>query len=114
MSTITPLIAAFDQSDSPDTEANRVRIVEANQSMTYDVPYDEIRPVPTPDPVDGKTRIDISKLPTAAGLDGVYDVGITAVDERGQESGFLMLTDGNFDFSPPNAPTGGQFEDGVA
>lgn len=113
MSTVTPLIAAFVQSTSGDVEANRVRIVPANSPMTYDIAYDEIRPVPAPDP-DGKTRIDLSKLQGAAGLDGVFDVGITAVDERGQESGFLLLEDGNFDFSPPVAPTEGQFEDGVA
>lgn len=113
MSTVTPLIAAFTQSDSDDVVSNRVRIVPANSPMTYDIPYDEITPPPAPD-ADGKTRIDLSTLSVSAGLDGLYDVGITAVDERGQESGFLMLEDGNFDFSPPNAPTEGQFEDGAA
>lgn len=111
--TVTPLIAAFKQSVSPDTEANRVRIVDANAAMTYDVEFAEIRPVPTPD-ADGFTRIDLSVLSISAGLDGQFDVGITAVDERGQESPFLMLEDGNFDFSPPSAPTEGQFEDGGA
>ena len=113
MSTVTPLIAAFTQSDSGDVVSNRVRIVPANSPMTYDLAYDEIEPPPAPG-TDGKTRIDLSTLQVAAGLDGLYDVGITAVDERGQESGFLMLEDGNFDFSPPSAPTEGQFEDGVA
>lgn len=113
MSTVTPLIAAFKQSDSPDTEANRVRIVPTGSPLTYDLAHDEIRPVNAPD-ADGFTRIDISKLAGAAGLDGIFDVGITAVDERGQESPFLILAEGNFDFSPPNAPTEGQFEDGVA
>lgn len=112
MSTVTPLIAAFTQSVSADAEANRVRIVNANDPMTYDVEYAEIRPLPTPD-ADGLTRIDLSTLSISAGLDGTYDVGITAVDERGQESGFMLMEDGNFDFSPPSAPTGGQFEDGV-
>jgi hypothetical protein len=111
--TVTPLIAAFKQSISSDTEANRVRIVEANAEMNYDVVHSEIRPVPTPD-ADGFTRINLAALPISAGLDGTFDVGITAVDERGQESPFLMLEDGNFDFSPPVAPTEGQFEDGGA
>lgn len=111
--TVKPLVVAFKQSDSPDTEANRVRIVPAGSPLTYDMPFDEIKPVPTPD-ADGLTRIDLSKLQGAAGLDGQFDVGITAVDERGQESPFLVVPDGNFDFSPPSAPTEGQFEDGVA
>ena len=113
MSTITPLIAAFKQSDSPDTEANRIRIVTTGTPLSYELPFDEIKPVPVAD-ADGLTRIDLSKLSGAAGLDGIFDVGITAVDERGQESPFLVLAEGNFDFSPPNAPTEGQFEDGVA
>lgn len=112
MSTVTPLIAAFMQSDSTDVEANRVRIVVAGEAMTYEVPHEEIKPPPDPG-ADGLTRIDLSKLSISAGLDGTYDVGITAVDERGQESPFLILEDGNFDFSPPNAPTDGRFEDGA-
>jgi hypothetical protein len=111
--TVTPLVVAFKQSASPDAEANRVRIVETGVAMDYDVLFDEVRPLPVPD-ADGFTRIDLSKLQVAAGLDGTYDVGITAVDERGQESPFLIVPNGNFDFSPPSAPTEGQFEDGVA
>jgi hypothetical protein len=113
MSTVAPLIAAFRQSDSPDTEANRIRIVPTGSPMTYDLPYSEVTPLPAPD-ADGFTRIDLSKLEVAAGLDGVYDVGITAVDERKQESSFLIMAEGNFDFSPPSAPTEGRFEDGAA
>ena len=111
--TVKPLIVAFKQSDSPDAEANRIRIAVAGEPLTYDLAFDEIRPLPAAD-ADGFTRIDLSKLQIAAGLDGTYDVGITAVDERGQESPFLVVPNGNFDFSPPSAPTEGQFEDGVA
>lgn len=107
--TIAPLIMRFKQSTSGDVEGNRFRITDAGVPPSYADEYDDISPAVPADP-DGFSRVDVGSLQIAAGLDGVYDVHVTAYDERKQESAFLTVPDGNFDFSPPSAPTDGGFE----
>ncbi len=100
----------FKQSTALDVVANRVRFHGANTDPDKTMPYDEVRPQPAPD-ADGFTRIPLSALPSAVGLDGTFDVAVTAVDDAGQESGFLDIDAVDFDFAAPDAPTEGSVEE---
>lgn len=95
----------FKQSESEDVVANRVRFQPANSTPDLAVPYDEVAK-PTPGE-DGYTTIALSDLPSAASLDGLYDVHVTAVDDAGTESPFLEIDSVDFDMAPPTAPTDG-------
>jgi hypothetical protein len=108
MAKIKELVIRFTQSASDDVVANRVRIHPANSTPDYATPYDEL-PKAAPD-ADGFTRIPLANVPKAKGLDGSYDVAITAVDGVGNESDFLDIDNATFDLDPPLAPTGGSVE----
>lgn len=99
---------AFIQALAADVVANRVRFHAANTEPDLATAYDEV-PKPAVD-ADGKSRIPLSALPKAAGLDGTFDVAVTAVDDAGQESGFLDIDAVDFDFAAPDAPTDGSVE----
>lgn len=101
-------VLKFRQSASSDVVKNRIRIRPANSPAERDQPYDDV-PAPAADP-DGYTRIVLDDLPQAQGLEGRYDVHVTAVDAAGNESPFLEVDDVAFDFVPPEAPTDGTVE----
>lgn len=109
MAFIKPIVLRFKQSTSPDTTANRVRIVSAGAAVpAQTVGYDEVAK-PAVD-ADGYSRIPQSALPKMASLNGFYDVYVTAVDARGNESDYLKVGNANLDLSAPTAPTDGAIE----
>ncbi len=108
MSQIKELVVRFRQSTAADVVANRVYIHAPNTPFDKNNPFDEVLK-PAADN-DGYTRIPFANLPKAAGLEGQYDVDVTAVDGRGNESDPLELDNQTFDLSPPDAPTDGAVE----
>jgi hypothetical protein len=108
---LAPKILAFVQSTSPDIVGNRIRILPDGTPFSYDEPYDEIlAPVPE---ADGFIRVDLTTLPQAQGLDGVYDVFVTGIDKNQpirNESDPFEVADATFDFSAPLPPTEGRIE----
>ena len=68
---------------------------------------------PTPDPVTyasqsfdlgNNTSVDIASLPGMTTLDGIYNMGVAAVDDAGNESSFSLLNDVPLDFTAPDPP----------
>lgn len=108
MSKLAPMIASFVQSASGDVVANRVRIMPDTVAFSYGAAFDQV-PAPVPSG-DGRSRIDLAQLPAAQGLNGVFDVHITAVDARGNESDPLEIDKALFDFAAPGAPTDGRVD----
>lgn len=108
MAHIKEVVVRFKQSLAADVVANRVYIHAPNQPFSDTNAFDEV-PKPAAD-ADGFTRISFVNLPKAAGLEGRFDVDVTAVDARGNESDPLELDDQLFDLSPPDAPTDGSLE----
>lgn len=51
---------------------------------------------------DGLVEVDISSLPGMTTTDGVYNIGVAAVDDRGNEASMSLLNDVPFDFIAPN------------
>lgn len=108
MALVKEIVVRFRQSTAADVVANRIRVRPANTPAEYDSPFDEL-PKPAADN-DGFTRIPAANIPSMQGLEGQYDVHITAVDSRGNESDFLEIDNQLFDLSPPDAPTDGAVE----
>lgn len=108
MALVKEIVVRFRQSTSADVVSNRIRVRPANTPAEYDTPFDDV-PKPTPN-ADGYTRIAAADIPSMSGLEGQYDVHITAVDARGNESDFLEIDNQTFDLSPPEAPTDGATE----
>jgi hypothetical protein len=91
-----------------DAAENIVRVRPANTPAAHDEPLDRL-PAPTAD-ADGFSRIPLANIPQAVGLDGQFDIHVTALDAAGNESDFLEVDNQTFDISPPNAPTDGSLE----
>lgn len=108
MALVKEIVVRFRQSVSTDVVMNRIRVRAANTTAEYDEPFDDVTP-PTAD-ADGYTRIAAANIPGMVGLEGQYDVHITAVDSRGNESDFLEIDNQTFDLTPPDAPTDGAVE----
>lgn len=59
----------------------------------------------SPDPDTGLISIDISNVPEFDGIDGVYDLGLVAVDDSGLESTTMTVAPAvPLDFVAPAAP----------
>lgn len=86
----------------------RVRLSAAASDPSYDTPFDEVA-IPSVDS-DGFRRIPVGVLPHLAGIEGTFDIDLTAVDNAGNESDFLQINSADFDLSPPAAPTDGALE----
>jgi hypothetical protein len=60
-----------------------------------------------PEPgADGKIAVDMSQFEIIRTIDGKYDVGLTVVDDGGNESSMAQLLAVELDFTAPDAPTG--------
>lgn len=108
MALVKDLVVRFRQSASGDVAKNRFRVRPANTPAAYDAPFDDVVP-PAPN-TDGYTRVPLSDIPQAVGLEGRYDVHVTAVDSAGNESDFLEIDNQLFDLSPPLPPSDGSVE----
>ena len=108
MAKIKELVLRFKQSPSTDVVKNRIRVRPANTVAEYDTPFDDVV-APVAD-ADGFTRIPLANVPATNGLEGQYDLHVTAVDGAGNESDFLEVDNQTFDLSPPDAPTEGSVE----
>lgn len=108
MAQVKEVVVRFKQSASADVVKNRVYIHAPNQPFDPANAFDEVA-APAAD-ADGFTRIPMANLPKAAGLEGLFDVDVTALDARGNESDPLEIDNQLFDLSPPLAPTDGSVE----
>jgi hypothetical protein len=106
MARVKAIVLAF--RNPPDAAHNVVRIRPANTPAAYDDPKDQVV-APTPG-ADGFSRIPLADISQAAGLEGTYDIHVTALDAAGNESDFLELDNQTFDISLPEAPTAGSLE----
>lgn len=98
----------FKHTGGPDAPNVRVRLSAADSEPEYETPFDQV-PMPSADS-DGFRRIAVSALPRLAGIEGTFDVDLTAVDVAGNESDFLQINHAVFDLSPPAAPTDAALE----
>lgn len=55
---------------------------------------------------DGKIAIDMASIDVFRTMDGKYDIGLTSIDDGGNESSMATLLGVELDFTAPDAPTG--------
>jgi len=102
MAKIKSKIFRFTPSASPDVVGYRV-YVDLPGALTYSSPsHTELNP--TPD-ADGKVAVDLANLSISATKDGIYDIGVAALDDADNESDMATLAGVNLDFIAPDAPT---------
>ena len=89
----------FLPSDSPDVVTNKL--------------YLEVSPAPVTETSasfdignfingDGLVEVNLAVVPGMTTLDGIYNVGVSAVDDRGNEASMTLANDVALDFLAPN------------
>ena len=101
MAKIREVRIRFKPSGSPDVTNYNLYYCDAGAGLDYDSSVVDLGK-PQVD-ADGYMRVDIAALGIFS--DGRYDIGITSVDDAGNESSMTMLRDVPFDFVAPDAPT---------
>jgi hypothetical protein len=95
---ITPKIIQFQPSASPDVVTNRLYFIEAPAAVDYDSPFIDVGNATN---VDGKVEVNLGAVLPA--LDGVYNIGVAAVDDGGNEANMSLLSDFPLDLVAPDA-----------
>lgn len=86
---------SFPASDSPDVVSYKLYVAEAPTEVTYDSESFDL---------GNNTTVDLSTLPSMTSKDGVYNIGVVAVDDAGNESSMSKMNDVPLDFLAPNPP----------
>lgn len=101
MALVNKMIMRFGASDSPDVIGYKLYIEAAPNEVTYDSESFDLGLA---------TEVNLATLPGMGTKDGVYNVGITAVDDAGNESAMSRVDNVPFDFAAPNPPGSITFE----
>lgn len=96
MSKVLSTKLSFPPSESPDVVGYKLYVQPAPDPVTYDSPSFDL---------GNKTEVFISTLPGLDQVEGVYNLGVTAVDEAGNEADIKFLEGVSLDFFAP-APVG--------
>ena len=91
----------FPPSSSPDVVGYRLYLEEAPNEVTYDSEFIDLG-----NPVDpsGLVVVDLTQFSELTTKDGVYNIGITAIDDAGNESSMSKASDVPLDFVAPDPP----------
>lgn len=95
MAKIKDAVLNIPPSGSPDVVGYKLYIQETPVAVTYDSEVFELGNV---------ASIDLATLPGFTTKDGVYNIGVAAVDDAGNESSMSMLSDVPLDFVAPDPP----------
>ena len=95
MPKVKDVILTFPPSGSPDVVGYKLYVQLANDPVTYDSESWDL---------GLNTTIDIATLPGMTTKDDIYNLGVTAVDEAGNESSFSLINNVPLDFVAPDPP----------
>ena len=95
MAKVKGLTLSFPPSGSPDVVGYKMYIEESPNTVSYDSQSFDL---------GNNTTVDISSLAGMTTMDGVYNVGVTALDDAGNESSMSIANDIPLDFAAPNPP----------
>lgn len=88
-------ILKFPASPSPDVVGYKLYIAEQGAVLDYSSQSHDL---------GAATEIDLATIDGMTTTDGVYQLGVTAVDDAGNESSMSVAADVPLDFSAPDAP----------
>jgi len=89
------LTISFPPSPSPDVVGYKLYMIESDQELTYESDSWAL---------GNNTEIDLSTLDGMTTKDGTYNIGVTAVDDAGNESSMSVLEGVAVDFVSPDPP----------
>ncbi len=92
MSKVLNTKLTFSPSESEDVVGYKLYLQEAPNPVTYDSPSFDL---------GNKTEIYISTLPGLEQVDGVYNLGVSAVDDAGNEADLQIIEGVPLDFLAP-------------
>ena len=95
MSKVKKATISFAPSGSPDVVGYKLYMTQAPDAVDYNVQSFDL---------GNATEIDLSTLPGMTTMDGVYNIGVTAVDDAGNESSMQILEGVALDFVAPDPP----------
>ena len=91
----------FKASDSPDVVNYKLYIEETPNPVTYDSENVDLGNVAN---ADGYIVVDLSTFPELTTKDGTYNLGVTAIDDAGNESSMSKADNVPLDFVAPDPP----------
>lgn len=95
MAIVKTVTITFSGSDSPDVIDYKLYVEEAPTVVSYQSSAVSLGNV---------TSVDLSTIKELTTKDGIYNIGITALDTAGNESSMSLLNDVPLDFAAPNPP----------
>lgn len=96
MAKVKTLKLKFDGSSSADVVGYKLYVEEAPNAVSYTSKSFDL---------GNRTVVPLEELPGIGALDGTYNLGLTAVDDAGNESDLQVLENIALDFFAPAAPT---------
>ena len=95
MAKIKDVTMSFPPSGSPDVVGYKLYVAEAPAEVTYESDSFDL---------GAETVVVLNTLPGMLDRDGVFNIGVVAVDDAGNESSMSLLNDVPLDFQAPEAP----------
>jgi len=90
----------FAASGSPDVIGYKLYIELSPNQVTYNSQAFDLGN----NVIDGYVETDLADIEGMTTLDGVYNIGVTAIDDAGNESCMTMLDNVPLDFLAPDPP----------
>jgi len=101
MPKLKSILLRFPESGSPDVVGYQLYVEPNGVEVTYNSPgYDLVNIIA----IDGIVETDLSGIDGISTMDGIYNIGVTAVDDAGNESSMSTLDSVPLDFVAPNPP----------
>lgn len=97
MAKIKGLTIKFAPSSSPDVVTNKLYVQEAPDAVTYESTSFDVGNV-----VGGDGLITVDLKTVMPSVDGIFNIGVAAVDDAGNESDMKTAADVPLDFVAPN------------
>lgn len=95
MAKVKSIVVKYPASPSPDVVGYKLYMAAAPAPVDYDSPSFDLGKV---------TEVDISTLEGITSKDGTYNLGVTAVDDAGNESSISIVEGVAIDFAAPDPP----------
>lgn len=95
MAKIKAKTLSFESSTSPDVVGYRLYVAAEGEELTYDSEVLDL---------GMETTVNLGAVPALASKDGIFTIGITAVDDGGNESDMTTMGGVPLDFQAPNPP----------
>ena len=94
MAKIQEKTLSFAPSTSPDVVGYKLYYEEVPNEVTYDSPYINV----------SGTSVELHEVPEFAEFDSTYNMGVSSVDDAGNESNMSKMSDVPLDLFPPSPP----------